>query len=82
MIALAIGTSYPLTKSPRQRECSQSSLQGPETGVWERIFQQLAAEADNEYAMIHSTIVHAHQHSAGAKKKPALIRLSGGRAAG
>ena len=37
------------------------------TGVWERIFQILAEEADNEYAMIDSTIVRAHQHSAGAK---------------
>jgi transposase len=36
---------------------------------WERIFEQLAADADNEYAMIDSTIVRAHQHSAGAKKK-------------
>lgn len=38
------------------------------TGVWERIFKALAQEADNEYAMIDSTIVRAHQHSAGAKK--------------
>lgn len=38
------------------------------TGVWERIFQHLAADADNEYAMIDSTIVRAHQHSAGAPK--------------
>ena len=38
------------------------------TGVWERIFEQLAADANNEYAMIDSTIVRAHQHSAGAKK--------------
>lgn len=38
-------------------------------GVWERIFQALAQDADNEYAMIDSTIVRAHQHSAGAKKK-------------
>jgi transposase len=38
------------------------------SGVWERIFQHLAADADNEYAMI-STIVRAHQHSAGAPKK-------------
>ena len=37
------------------------------SGVWERIFEQLAADADNEYAMIDSTIVRAHQHSAGAK---------------
>ena len=31
----------------------------------------LAADADNEYAMIDSTIVRAHQHSAGAQKKQA-----------
>ncbi len=29
----------------------------------------LAEDADNEYAMIDSTIVRSHQHSAGAKKK-------------
>lgn len=37
------------------------------TGVWERVFQHNADDADNEYAMIDSTIVRAHQHSAGAK---------------
>ena len=37
-------------------------------GVWERIFNALAADADNEYAMIEATIVRAHQHAAGAKK--------------
>jgi transposase len=36
------------------------------TGVWERVFQHLASDADNEYAMIDATIVRAHQHSAGA----------------
>ena len=50
------------------------------TGVWKAIFQTLAADADNEYAMIDSTIVRAHQHSAGAKKKPARTRRSGDRA--
>jgi transposase len=39
------------------------------SGVWERVFQYLAADADDEYAMIDSTIVRAHQHSAGAKKR-------------
>lgn len=42
-------------------------------GVWERVFNLLVQDADNEYAMIDSTIVRAHQHSAGAKgssKKP------------
>lgn len=38
-------------------------------GVWERVFKELAADADNEYAMIDTTIVRAHQHSAGAKKR-------------
>jgi transposase len=42
-----------------------------ETGVWKKGFQYLAGEADNEYAMIDSTIVRAHQHSAGAKKNRA-----------
>lgn len=36
-------------------------------GVWENVFRHLAENADNEYAMIDSTIVRAHQHSAGAK---------------
>lgn len=39
------------------------------TGVWERVFKHLCKDSDNEYAMIDSTIVRAHQHSAGAKKK-------------
>src|SRR5262245_21011501 len=38
-------------------------------GVWERVFEHLAADGNNEYAMIDSTIVRAHQHSAGALKK-------------
>ena len=36
-------------------------------GVWWEVFQALANDPDNEYAMIDSTIVRAHQHSAGAK---------------
>jgi transposase len=39
------------------------------SGVWERMFELLATDADNEYAMIDSTIVRAHQHSAGAEKR-------------
>ncbi len=39
------------------------------SGVWEKVFKVLATDADNEYAMIDSTIVRAHQHSAGAPKK-------------
>jgi transposase len=52
------------------------------SGVWEKVFQYLAGEADNEYAMLDSTIVRAHQHSAGAPKKAAgPTRRSGAAAA-
>jgi transposase len=37
------------------------------SGVWERIFKTLSQDPDNEYVMIDSTIVRAHQHSSGAK---------------
>ena len=47
-------------------------------GVWAAMFALLAADADNEYAMIDSTIVRAHQHSAGAQKKRAKTRRSAG----
>ena len=46
------------------------------SSVWQRIFEALAEEADNEYIMIDSTIVRAHQHSAGAKKG-GLMKQSG-----
>jgi transposase len=41
------------------------------SGVFERIFKLLASDHDNEYMMIDATIVRAHQHSAGARKKTA-----------
>ena len=45
-----------------------------ESGVFKRIFELLASDADNEYMMIDATIVRAHQHSAGAQKKMATRR--------
>ena len=51
-------------------------------GVWQRVFEHLAQDADNEYAMIDSIIVRAHQHSAGAKggdcEAEAIGRSKGG----
>ncbi len=49
-------------------------------GVWKRIFEHLAEDADDEYAMIDSTIVRAHQHSAGAPKKGAIKPSAAARA--
>jgi transposase len=37
-------------------------------GVWAAILGVVAEDADNEYAMIDSTVVRAHQHSTGARK--------------
>ncbi len=57
-------------------------------GVWERVFQALAAEADNEYAILDATIVRAHQHSAGAarggvsKQTAGIVSRSGSREGG
>ena len=47
-----------------------------ESGVFERIFKMLAEDSDNEYMMLDSTVVRAHQHSAGARKKTAPVRPS------
>lgn len=41
-------------------------------GVWVRIFEQLATDPNNEYAMIDATIVRTHRSAAGARKKGAL----------
>lgn len=38
-------------------------------GVWQRIALAMAGETEIEHILIDSTIVRAHQHSAGASKK-------------
>lgn len=40
-------------------------------GVWERIFAVLTRDRDNDYLMLDSTIVRAHQQAAGGKGGPA-----------
>ncbi len=40
-------------------------------GVWQRVFQALSGDADDEYAMLDATIVRAHQRRAGARNKGA-----------
>jgi len=47
------------------------------SGVWARVFGALSADADDEYATIDATIVRAHQHRAGARKKARLANLAG-----
>ena len=50
------------------------------SGVWNNFFKTLADDPDNEYAMIDATIVRAHQHSAGARKKGGATKPSAARA--
>jgi transposase len=47
------------------------------TGVWGRVFRTLTQDSKNEYLMIDSTIVRAHQQAATGRKKGARIRLWG-----
>jgi len=52
------------------------------SGVWSRVAEALQGEADLEELFIDSTVVRAHQHSAGALKKTVAIRRSAARAVG
>lgn len=52
-----------------------------DNGVWHRVFEELAKDADFEEVFLDSTIVRAHQHAAGTPKKTARKR-SGARGAG
>jgi putative transposase len=51
-------------------------------GVWERLFAALADSPDWDYVLVDSTIVRAHQHSAGAPKRGLKLTRSAARRAG
>jgi len=46
-------------------------------GVWEKVFHELLRDRKNQYLMIDSTIVRAHQQAATGPKKGARTRLWG-----
>ena len=52
-----------------------------EKGVFERIFNELSADPDFEYALVDGTIIKVHRHATGAKGGLS-IRPSASRAAG
>jgi transposase len=61
------------TSSP-QPEFRPTSIVGhthrwAKSGVWARVMEALGGDADLEHLMIDSTVIRAHQHSAGAEKK-------------
>ena len=47
-------------------------------GVWQRVFEELAKDGDFQQIFLDSTIIRAHQHAAGARKKT-VRKLSGAR---
>jgi transposase len=47
------------------------------SGVWEKVFHELVRDRKNQYLMIDSTIVRAHQQAATGRKKGARTRLWG-----
>src|SRR3954447_2699147 len=47
------------------------------SGVWEQVFRTLTQDMQNEYLMIDSTLVRAHQQAATGRKKGARTRLWG-----
>lgn len=49
-------------------------------GVWQRLLRAWQ-DPDLERLMLDSTIIRAHQHAAGARKKGAMMRPWGGRVA-
>jgi transposase len=46
------------------------------SGVWQRVFVELAGDADFEEVFIDSTVIRVHQHAAGAQKKKEDKRLA------
>jgi transposase len=47
------------------------------SGVWEKVFHELVGDRKNQYLMIDSTIVRAHQQAATGRKKGDRTRLWG-----
>jgi putative transposase len=47
------------------------------SGVWEKVFHEIVRDRKNQYLMIDSTIVRAHQQAATGRKKGVRTRLWG-----
>lgn len=43
-------------------------------GMWERVFDSLSGDPDNQYLMLDTTLDRVHQHAASGKEGP-KIRL-------
>ncbi len=70
----------PRTASP-WRSAYSAFRRWTRRGVWQRLLATLAGERDCSAYRIDSTIVRAHQHAAGAKKRTGAGKRSAARAA-
>jgi len=70
--AASLGAIFPSVSAIGRS--STSALAGGRRVGFRAYFQAVASDHDNEYMMIDATIVRAHQHSAGARKKTASKR--------
>jgi transposase len=68
-LSIATGAGIPWRDLPERFGDWKNTHRWAKTGVWERLFGNLAAQADNEYAMIDSTIVRAHSTAPALPKK-------------
>src|SRR3954447_10750229 len=70
---------------PPRSTCHERLMRWQRDGIWEQVLQGLLAEADAEgelawvHAAVDATTVRAHQHAAGARKRPARVRRDGKR---
>ena len=69
-------------RSGKHKSVHQRFSRGATSGVWDRVFRTLAKDKSDQYLMIDSTIVRAHQQAATGRKKEgpdqALGRSRGG----
>ena len=68
--------------------CHDRLTRWERTGLWDRLLRELQAQADAAgdldwvVTVIDSSVVRAHQHAAGARRRPAAARTAGPRKRG
>ena len=79
-IFFVLRTGTPWRDLPREygpyTTCYNRFNRWSKAGVWERVFAALAKHSPHALYLIDSSIVRAHQHAAGAQKKPETRRLA------
>ena len=61
-------------RDPKWKSVHTRFLRWSKRGVWKRVLDVLAADLDDELAMIDASIVRVHQDAAGGKKTAVAVR--------